>query len=136
MIDYAKELDKWEWAPFFTVKEFTCKGSGKCLMDADFMQRLYQLRDEYGKPMHVTSGYRSPEHNMEVSDTGAGGPHTTGKAVDISISGPDAYSLLALALKHGFTGIGVKQAGPFTGRFLHIDTITTPPRPNIWSYNA
>lgn len=135
MIDYAKNPEKWDWAPYFTVKEFSCKGSGECLMDADFMQMLYQLRADYNAPMIVTSGYRSPAYNASVSTTGHSGPHTKGRAVDLSIRGLEAYRLLSLALQHGFTGIGVKQHG--SSRFLHLDTLTQAegfPRPIIWSY--
>lgn len=134
-IDYAKHPNEWEWAPYFTINEFACKGSGECLMDANFMHQLWQLRAEYGKPMIITSGYRSPAHNKEVSDTGENGPHTHGRAVDISIRGEEAYRLLSGALQHGFTGIGVKQKGE--GRILHLDNLTKDegfPRPWVWSY--
>jgi hypothetical protein len=52
--------------------------------------------------------------------------------VDIAVSGQDCYELMGLAMKHGFTGIGVAQKG--SGRFLHIDTFKGGPRPNVWSY--
>ena len=108
---------EWRW-PFFSRKEMVCKGSGECRMSPAFMDKLVGLRMLYGKPMVVTSGYRSPAYNQAVSTTGNDGPHTTGRAVDISISRTEAYKLLKLALEHGFTGIGIKQHSE--SRFLHL----------------
>ncbi|MEO5330361.1 MAG: D-Ala-D-Ala carboxypeptidase family metallohydrolase, partial [Magnetococcus sp. THC-1_WYH] len=54
------------------------------------MDRLENLRREFNRPMPVSSGYRCPMHNARVSKTGFSGPHTTGQAVDIVISGEDA----------------------------------------------
>jgi uncharacterized protein YcbK (DUF882 family) len=80
--------------------------------------------------MIVTSGYRCPEHNQNVSSTGPDGPHTTGKAVDIGVSGTDAYDLALLAMQMGVKGIGINQKG--TGRFIHFDFAR--PQFTIWSY--
>ena len=106
-------------------------------MDEDFMARLDKTREEYGSPMVVTSGYRCPEYNDEVSSTGRNGPHTTGKAVDISVSGEDAHRLLYYVMRNGFSGVGVKQAGDHKSRFIHVDTLSeeeSNTRPWLWSY--
>lgn len=135
MTDYAKEPDKWLWGPEFSVQEFTCKGSGQCLMDASFMSKLLLLRRRFAEKMVVTSGYRSPAYNAQVAHTGENGPHTTGCAVDIAIRGWSAHRLLTMALAAGFTGIGIKQSGE--GRFIHLDdlpALPNRPRPTIWSY--
>ena len=60
------------------------------------------------------------------------GAHASGQAADVACNGQEAYKLLKLALELGFTGIGVNQKGG--GRFIHLDTLTQPPRPNVWSY--
>ena len=98
------------------------------------MDKMQRLREDYGKPMIVTSWYRSPKYNSMVSTTGKFGPHTTGRAVDINVYGKDAYDLLHLALLHGFTGVGLKQNGPLESRFIHLDDLTEGTRPWIWSY--
>ncbi len=124
----------WRWNNF-TADEFKCRHCGAHIIIPEFMDKLQAVRTEYGKPMKITSGYRCSQHNSAVSDTGLTGPHTTGRAVDIQVSGKDALRLLVLAVKHGFTGIGVKQHGLFGARFLHLDDLpddTT--RPSIWSY--
>lgn len=90
----------------------------------------------FGRPLPIVSGYRTPEHNQQVSDTGANGPHTQGRAADIKVYGADALELIALAVAAGFTGIGVQQKGPMSSRFLHCDDLEAPdyPRPGCWSY--
>jgi len=102
-------------------------------MDATFMDLVETLRDAYGKPMTVSSAYRTPEHNASVSSTGTTGPHTTGRAIDIGVSGTDALTLVHMALTLGFTGIGVSQKGQHNSRFIHLDNLTDG-RPWIWSY--
>jgi uncharacterized protein YcbK (DUF882 family) len=104
-----------DWSKYanFDEAEFRCTQTGECRMQADFMRRLQALR------------------SIEASKAQPG-VHTRGIACDIAVSGREAYDVLALALKHGFTGIGVAQKG--SGRFLHLDTFTGGPRPNIWSY--
>ena len=125
----------WRWENF-TEDEMRCKGSGEIAMDQRFMDRLQNLRNLYGKPVIVTSGYRSPEYNAEVSPkTGRTGPHTTGRAADIQCSGADAFELIARALDRGFFGIGIYQKGPHKNRFIHLDDLEPGEfRPRIWTY--
>ena len=125
---------------YFSLEELKCKcgqcGSTGIEMDNDFMERLIELRKECGFAFPVSSGYRCPKHNAAVSKTSFDGPHTTGKTIDILISGSNAYLLVKKALIHGFTGIGINQKGEHGKRFIHLDTLETPdyPRPAIWSY--
>lgn len=124
----------WSDYPNFSAEEFRCKHTGKDGMQPDFMARLQRLRNAYGKPMRITSGFRDRTHPVEASKRGTGA-HTTGRAVDIAVQGADARLLVALAIDHGFTGIGIKQHGP--SRFIHLDDIpgtAGQPRPTIWSY--
>jgi uncharacterized protein YcbK (DUF882 family) len=105
-------------------------------MDPRFLEELERLRLAYAAPMIITSGYRCPFYNNKISTTGHAGPHTTGQAVDVTISGPEAYRLVLLAIQFGFSGIGIHQRGPHAGRFVHLDNLplATHPRPRIWSY--
>lgn len=127
--------DKQRW-PNFSEEELRCKcGCGRADMRPEFLDRLQDVRTAYGKPLTISSGFRCPDHNSKASHTGFGGPHTTGRAVDIAIRGHDAHALLSLALSHGFTGIGVSQKD--ASRFLHLDDLedaASCPRPWIWSY--
>lgn len=103
-------------------------------MEASFLYRLEKLRKRLGMPLIVTSAYRCADHNAKVSKTGKTGPHTTGQAVDLLISGEDAYRIVKVATKLGFTGIGVSQKGTWSSRFIHVDDIAGIGRPRIWSY--
>jgi len=121
----------WRLYPNFSAEEFNCQHCGKNEMQDDFLSRLQALRMKYNKPMRITSGYRCSEHPIEAKKAKPGA-HASGCACDVGVEGSDAHRLLRLALELGFTGIGVQQKG--TGRFIHLDTLEEPPRPNIWSY--
>jgi uncharacterized protein YcbK (DUF882 family) len=130
----------WAGVEHFTPAEFACRGQNCCgndnLIQPALVFKLDQLRGRLNKPVMITSGYRCPIHNSRVSPgTGETGPHTTGLAADIGVSGRDAITVLRLALELGFTGIGVQQKGG--DRFLHVDLIPDShghKRPWIWSY--
>ena len=128
--------------PNFSFDEMACRETGECDLNEDTMDRLQELRTEYGRGLIITSGYRSPKHSVEAKKRDPEGKprpgaHSTGRAVDIAIRGEDAYVVLALATSLGFTGIGVSQTGD--KRFLHLDDIQSEdnfhaPRPFLWSY--
>jgi len=119
---------------YFTYSEFDQKGlasSGEEHMDRNFLNSLDALRHKCGFPFIITSGYRSPEYNDRVSGTGLTGPHTTGRAADILVSGENTYTLLDHAFEMDcFNGIGINQKGD--ARFIHLDSIEGSKR--IWSY--
>ena len=124
---------KWDVYPNFGRDEFVCKcGCGRADMDPLFVSKLQSIRTDTGLPMTITSGYRCPEHNQMVSSSGKDGPHTTGKAADISCRGETALAFLKAALEHRFQGIGVQQKGG--GRFIHLDMVQRPYGRALWSY--
>lgn len=125
-----------EWR-YFKREEFDCKcGCAKGGMADDFIDKLDNIRHQLGVAMHITSGYRCPRHNNAVSTTGSDGPHTTGRAADVGVSGPAALALVRRATQNGMTGIGINQRGAHAKRFIHMDDLASPdhPRPNIWTY--
>src|SRR5690606_30843412 len=93
------------------------------LMEPAFLDRLQKLRSKLGFPLVISSGYRSPGYNAVVSQTGENGPHTLGRAADILAYGERALEMLAYAPVFGFTGIGLKQHGPWGARYLHLDDL-------------
>jgi zinc D-Ala-D-Ala carboxypeptidase len=119
----------------FLLSEFACRGGDCCggqnLIDEDLVAMLDALRDECGFALPVTSGYRCSKHNQRVSSTGPDGPHTTGKACDIGVDRGRAVQVLQIALRMGFTGIGINQKG--NGRFIHLDIVERQGR-SVWSY--
>ena len=107
-------------------------------MDEDFMRRLIGLRRDFARAMVVTSSYRPLNHPDEI-DKDYPGTHTLGRAVDVAIYGGPALRLFALAVVHGFTGVGVHQSGAHARRFLHLDDLDATdhrPRPYLWGYEA
>lgn len=122
---------------FFTEKELACPCCGIADMDDEFMENLEAMRDVLDFPFIISSGYRCPKYNQKISTTGADGPHTTGRAVDIVVFGEQAYELIAAADSWGMAGIGVCQKGEISKRFIHLDNLQGHegyPRPRVWGY--
>ena len=119
----------------FTEKELRCNCCDKNLMNEAFLERLQTVRNKFGAAMYLTSGYRCPVHNSKISALGSmDGPHTTGHAVDVKVSGHNALRLINIALDCGMQGVGIKQNGEYSSRFVHLDDLTEGVRPHIWSY--
>lgn len=124
----------WDHIEHFAVDEFRCRCCGLALMDETFLTALDHIRSTVDQPLIVTSGYRCPDYNDRVAQTGRTGPHTTGRAVDLLISGSLAFKVIDLAIGYGITGIGVQQHGPHEKRYVHLDNLLGPTRPWVWSY--
>lgn len=58
---------------------------------------LQPLRDAWGKPLHINSGYRCPELNAAVGGVPTS-QHTKGEAADIKAGDPHALAQLAYDL--------------------------------------
>jgi uncharacterized protein YcbK (DUF882 family) len=97
-------------------------------MAPEFMALLQAIRTELGFPMAITSGFRCSEHNARESSTGLNGPHTTGKAADISADSQKAYLIIAAALRHGVKRFGLAKD------FVHLDVSDSHPSPRAWTY--
>jgi zinc D-Ala-D-Ala carboxypeptidase len=119
---------------YFSIDELKCQHCGEHNMDESFMVKIEALRQDLDFPFVVTSAYRCKDHIIERKKK-APGAHSTGHALDIAVSGDQAYRLLREALNVGMTGIGINQKGP--NRFIHLDDIEWDkdrPRPWVWSY--
>jgi uncharacterized protein YcbK (DUF882 family) len=120
-----------ESSEHFSRDELACRHTDICLMEESFLQKLEAIREEYGKPMRITSAFRDETHPAQARKSNPKmGYHTKGRAVDVLIRGTDAVILLEIALKHGMRGIGINQKGG-SGRFLHFDDRDEY---MIWSY--
>ncbi|WP_444900493.1 D-Ala-D-Ala carboxypeptidase family metallohydrolase [Microbulbifer sp. VAAC004] len=119
----------------FKESELACRCCGKNHFKDETLKRLIRVRERFGKPMVINSGYRCPAHNKRLNATMT---HATGQAVDISVAVGRAHELMKVALEEGFSGIGVKQKGPIKKRFIHLDDLDSIPgeraRPTVWSY--
>jgi hypothetical protein len=119
---------QWDKYPNFTKAEFDCKHSGRNEMKHEFMEALQKVRVELG-PMRITSGFRHSTHPIEAKKMRPG-EHTFGMCCDVACNnGADRFRLVTIALKHGFTRIGIAKT------FVHIG-LGAPGLPNnvIWEY--
>ena len=105
-------------SPSFRVREFACKGSDVVLIDDELVVLLQCIREHFGKPVHITSGYRTAAHNRAVGGA-VYSQHQYGRAADIRVSGVPVEQLAAYAetLLPGTGGIGRYPAKGF----VHVD---------------
>jgi zinc D-Ala-D-Ala carboxypeptidase len=84
-------------------------------MSRDLLDKLTELRKQYGKPMIINSAARCPYWNKIIKGAKRS-QHLLGRAVDIRASGEDALLIAKLATDLGFGGV---EIGP---GFIHVDT--------------
>ena len=111
----------------FVSTEFDCKCSGShcktTLIDSELIEDLQKIRDHFGKPVNINSGFRCAVHNAMVGGA-AGSKHCTGKAADIAVDGVDPEEVAKYAESIGVLGIGLYDTDA-DGHFVHIDTRTS-----------
>lgn len=119
-----------DFSPYknFRREEFVCAHTGLDGMQKEFLDRLQRLRNEWGRPIYISSGYRHETHPAEARKA-VPGWHSEGLACDIAIRGGEALELVIMAPAYGFRGVGVHQKG--WARFIHLDLRETPA---LWSY--
>jgi hypothetical protein len=93
------------------------KREGELMVDEDAMDKLQALRAKLGRPVIITSAYRSKAHNAAVGGAQES-MHLRGKAFDIRMDNHDPGEFELAAREVGFTGFGYY---PKQG-FMHIDT--------------
>jgi uncharacterized protein YcbK (DUF882 family) len=102
----------------FSRAEFAChhcdqlpiNGISKALLEG-----LETLRLAVGLPIHVTNGYRCPEHNEAVGGVG-NSQHVLGCAADIWVEGYTSYELGKIC-EQIFDGVGIY----IEDDFVHVD---------------
>jgi uncharacterized protein YcbK (DUF882 family) len=82
--------------------------------------RLQAVRDMLNRPIVITSGYRSPQHNQQVGGV-SHSLHLSGLAADIVIPGLPAPEVQDI-LKHWSGGLGIYPT------HTHLDIRPTPTR--------
>ena len=112
----------------FRVREFACRdGSDPLFVDSALVQLLQDIRDHFGVPVVITSGYRTAVHNKAVGGSRSS-QHLLGRAADIQVQDTDPLAVAAYAesLMPGWGGVGRYpiKAGRTKG-WVHVDT-----RPN------
>ena len=121
-------------APGFKVREFRCRdGSDVVMIDESLVVLLQCIREHFGKPITITSGYRTAAHNTAVGGAKSS-QHLLGRAADFYVEGVPVATVAAYAetLLPGRGGIGrypkdAKHPTRKTG-WVHIDTRTNKSR--------
>jgi peptidoglycan hydrolase-like protein with peptidoglycan-binding domain len=129
-VNTYKRGQKLQLTEHFNISEFHCKGANcgckETLHDPALSAYLQQIREHFGKPLKITSGYRCSSHNSAVGGA-SGSRHTKGQAADFTISGVAPLEIARYAELIGIKGIGLYDS------FVHIDTRT---RKSFWYSHA
>ena len=112
-------------APDFKVRELRCKdGTDTVMVDEALTVVLQCIREHFGKPVTITSGYRTAAHNAAVGGAKSS-QHLLGRAADIRVQGVSVEDVAAYAesLMPDWGGVGryPVKAGRAAG-WVHVDT--------------
>lgn len=121
---FAKNGDR-RLAPDFKVRELRCRdGSDTVMVEETLTVVLQCIREHFGKPVTITSGYRTAAHNAAVGGAKSS-QHLLGRAADIRVQGVNVEDVAAYAesLMPDWGGVGryPVKAGRATG-WVHVDT--------------
>ena len=84
----------------FKVREFYCRdGSDPVFIDSELVELLEKIRVHFGKPVTITSGFRTAAHNTTVAKAAKFSQHLYGKAADIQVQGISVENVYAYADK-------------------------------------
>lgn len=111
--------------PHFKVREFACRdGSDPVFVAPRLVEVLEAVREHFGAPVTVNSGYRTVSHNAATPNSSPRSQHLYGLAADIEVEGhtPQEVAAYAETLLPGAGGIGLY------GSFVHIDVRPGPSR--------
>ena len=115
---------------YFSYNEFDSpdeEGSGRN-MDYDLLNMIDRARELYGKPIVVTSGFRTESHNKKVGGVSSSS-HLKGLAIDVAcIRSKDRFEMLTALIEVGFNRIGVAST------FIHVDIDKNKSQNVIWTY--
>ena len=122
----------WDDIKYFNPREFACQhcGSVKGKIKLELVEKLDKLRELYGLPIVITSGYRCPKHPIAISRPTSS--HIKGEAADIlAKSSRERYVLLDLIFKHQlFKRIGISGKD----NFIHVDVDKDKSQMLTWIY--
>lgn len=117
MISWKKGQYK-KLSKYFSSKEFENSTDKVFYIDPILLERLDKVREEFGEPIIITSGYRSPEHNAKIGGSKSS-QHCLGKACDFKPKKFTKENLdkLYLICEKYFKAVG---DGRHRG-FIHVD---------------
>lgn len=109
----------------FKVREFRCRdGSDPVFIDTELVELLEKIRVHFGKPVTITSAFRTAAHNATVAKAAKYSQHLYGKAADIQVQGISVENVYTYADKllgnAGGCGIYPPGLGRANG-WVHVD---------------
>jgi len=123
-------------APYFKPWEFRCRDSENpdykgplatvIKIDMRLVDMLQKMRVNIGRPITITSGYRTAAYNDFVGGSKSS-RHILGQAVDIQVEGVATDIVATYAYMVGARRIGIANT------FTHMDT---GPGEAYWVYNG
>lgn len=111
----ARDGDK-KLTDHFSVREFRCHdNTDRILICQETVDILEAVRNYFGKPITITSGYRTPSHNKAVGGA-SGSQHVKGTAADFKVQDVPTWAVVGY-LEDNFPkhGIGMYST------WVHLD---------------
>lgn len=125
---YSKAMDgEKKISTNFRVREFACEdGSDPIFISEKLVKILQSIRNHFGQPVTLSSGFRTASHNAKVKDASEHSQHLYGLAADIKVEGVSPADVADYAEKLLPNTGGV---GRYKG-FTHVDVRTAKSRWN------
>ena len=104
--------------PHFKVREFACSdGSDVVFVAPSLVDSLEAIRVHFGRPVTITSGYRTVSYNAGLKNSSKKSQHCNGLAADIKVEGhtPKEVYDYACSLLGDHGGVGIYNT------FVHVD---------------
>ena len=121
----------------FSAREFSCPcfrcfGKERGRPSKKLLAVLEGLRALIGRPIHITSGYRCPQHNAEVGGVFpseyTGDDDTTDAADIICLGDAERFEVVRALFTLKVQRIGIGRT------FIHVGVSPSLPQPCIWTY--
>jgi len=95
------------WQEFFTaqdIQEAQSRGIDLVvLLDMRMVNKLQMIRNHFGNPVTITSGFRSFEHNQKIGGAKYS-QHQYGRAVDFVVKDIEPHDVQTWIQEQGWTG--------------------------------
>lgn len=122
--DMATEANR-QLSTHFQLHEFACTdGSKPVFLSQALVDILEAIRVHFGRPVTITSGYRTVSYNAGLKNSSKKSQHCNGLAADIKVEGhtpKEVYDYVCGLLgDHG--GVGIYNT------FVHVDVRATKSR--------
>lgn len=122
--DMATEANR-QLSTHFQLHEFACTdGSKPVFLSQALVDILENIRVHFGRPVEITSGYRTVSYNAALPNSSKKSQHMSGLAADIKVKGhtPKEVYDYACSLLGDHGGVGIYNT------FVHVDVRATKSR--------